>query len=37
MKSLERKMKEDMIKEKIDIMNFVLGDTTDEKKLENRK
>ena len=30
MRSLDRKMKEDMMKEKTEIMNFVLGETTDE-------
>ena len=30
MRSLDRKVKEDMIKEKCEIMNFVLGETTDE-------
>lgn len=37
MRSLDRKMKEDMMKEKTEIMNFVLGETTDEQKIQNRK
>ena len=37
MRSLDRKMQEDMMKEKSEIMNFVLGETSDEAKLKNRK
>lgn len=30
MRSLDRKMNEEMIREKLDIMTFVLGEATDE-------
>ena len=36
LKSLERKKKEEMIKEKLEIMNFVLGTTEDEEKKKAR-